>query len=68
MSIQISKPDFIKMVDHYLKKELQASLDDFPNIWAEDYYQEGLTVKEAKEVCIKIKEDCLNYLNDNLQG
>lgn len=68
MSVQINQLDFVKMVEHYLEKEIHASLNDFPNIWAEDYYKEGLTIKEAKEICLKIKDDCLNYLNDTLEG
>jgi hypothetical protein len=64
MSVQINQLDFVKMVDHYLKKEIQASLEDFPNICVEDYFKEGLSIKEAKEICSRIKDDCLA----NLEG
>lgn len=60
MSVQINLADFVKMVDHHLQKELHASISDFPSIWAEDYFVEGMTTKEAKEACNKIQEDCLN--------
>lgn len=60
MNIVVPLSDFIKMVDHRLQRELQASLQDFPNVWAEDYYKENMTVKEAKEACQKIQEDCLS--------
>jgi hypothetical protein len=60
MSIHVPLSDFVKMVDHHLQRELHTSLQDFPNIWAEDYYKEDMTVKKAKEACRKIQEDCLS--------
>lgn len=68
MSIHVSLADFLKMAEHHLQKELHASLNDFPSIWPEDYYVENMSVKEAKEICFKIQEDCVSYLNSTLLG
>ena len=68
MSILVSLADFLKMAEHHLQKELHASLNDFPSIWPEDYYVENMSVKEAKEICFKIQEDCVSYLNSTLLG
>jgi hypothetical protein len=60
MCLTISEEDFKKMVEKECTKITGLSVEDFPNVYWEDYWHENLTIKEAKK-CLE------DYINQILQ-